>query len=217
MTRSLLPLILALLFSAPAAAHPFSRESYSIRQALKVQGDKLLAVAILEVPANQVMADLLGAAEAEARKDELDAKAIDLKVSRNLVDRYNREIWARMGEGLTLKINGEVVKGKWKPLKSKGNGKGGEGFFVYMIAFDTRGKASLGSEATVELTNTGWADVPMYYAGLINVGESWTVVEDNARDILGPIAETSEPDVSNPAGWTKDEGLRNLRVVFKKK
>ena len=219
MLRALLIAFGILLLAAPTAAqaHPFSRDSYSIRQALRLKDERLLAVVILEIPADVVMRELVGEAEAKAREAELDGKEIDPKVSRAQVNAFNKRIWGRMAEGLSLRVGGEALAGSWKPLKSDANGKGGEGFFVYMVGFDPKGKPKFGDEVAVELANTGWSDVPMYYAGLVNVGAEWAIAANNARDVLGAIAETEDPDPTDPKGWSQDEALRNLRVTFRRK
>ena len=56
------------------------------------------------------------------RFDELETKFRDVQ-------------FERFARDLALEIDGKPAAGKWRPVETPINGKGTEGFFVYMLEF----------------------------------------------------------------------------------
>jgi hypothetical protein len=206
-------LLLALCWPTASIGHPMSRDAYSLRNAVKLGPDGLQAVVILEVPADVVMGSLLEDFEGGATGEELDEQ-----VARAKVRRWNEGQWDLMGAGLKVFVNGEEAPGEWGALRSDANGKGGEGFFVYMVGFRPKSKAApiwdFGDEATIEIRNTIYPDKPMFLSALVSYGDGWTIGSNSAKDVIGEKAEV--PDLTNPDAWSEDPSLRTLTVVYQR-
>lgn len=200
-----LPLLLlaaALALPLSARAHPFSKTAYSARSALRVGDGGLKAVAVMEVPAQVVLDDLARLA-GEGKKP-----------GKAHVRKLNEQTWDAMGDGLTLSLNGAPVPGQWKAIKSDINGKGAEGFFVYLVAFVPRSPLDLGARAEITVVNDGWRDAEIYLSGMARADEGWVVESCSAEEVLGEGSRAFS--VNDPTSWSKDEALRTLRAVFVK-
>lgn len=203
LTLSLAALLLAaLLAPTPASAHPFSKTSYSARSALRIGDSGLKAVAVLEVPAQFVL-DQLTAMAGEGKKP-----------GRAHLKKLNEQTWAAMGAALTLKLDGEAVSGEWKAVKNDINGKGAEGFFVYLVAFVPLAPLTLGERAEITVINDGWRAADIYLSGMARADEGWAVESCSAEDLLGDGSRKFA--VNEPGSWSRDEALRTLRAVFVK-
>ncbi len=201
-----IPLITGLLalasWSVPAAAHPFAQTEYSLRTAYKASDQGLVAFVVLEVPIPVVMKGI--GVEAED----------DLATKKRKVAKYNEGIWKKMGDGLSLTLDGAPAKGEWLAIEHELNGKAAEGFFVYMVGFAFEDPSFTGSGAyTVKVDNTGFTDVPMWYSGSAVALEPWTVTKDTAREVLG---ENTDRKLSDPDRWTRSEQMRHMEVSFKR-
>jgi hypothetical protein len=203
--------VAALCLAGPAMAHPLSRDAWSLRNAVKLGPDGVQAVVILEVPADVVMAALRADFEGEATGEELDET-----VARARVRRWNEDQWSDMARGLELRIDGQVAPGEWSPLRSDANGKGGEGFFVYVVGFRPKQKRSpiwdLGDEVTLELRDTIAPDAPMFLTAMVATDGPWAVETNSADSVLG--RGNSTPDLDDPESWSEDPSLRTLTVTF---
>lgn len=189
------------VLSVPEAhAHPFAATEYSLRTAFKASDEGLVAFVVLEVPIPVVMKGI-----GVERED-------DLAVKKRKVEKFNQSIWSSMADGLTLKIDDEVVKGAWMPIEHELNGKAAEGFFVYMVGYAFRDPAELTAKGayTVSVANTGWVDVPMWYSGSAVALEPWQVDANTAEDVLG---EKSVRKLTDPDRWTRDEKMRQMVVA----
>lgn len=213
MVRSIctLAVLVAFCMPGPAMGHPMSRDIWSLRNALKLGTGGVQAVVILEIPADVVMAALLEGFEGEATGEELEES-----VARARVRRWNSDRFDEMARGLELLVNGQVAPGEWGPLKSDANGKGGEGFFVYMVGFRPKQKGGavwdFGDEVTLELRDTIAPDKPMVLTALVATDGPWKIETNSARAVLGDKAEI--PDLDNPDAWKEDPSLRTLTVTF---
>jgi hypothetical protein len=207
-------LVAALGLAGPAMAHPLSRDAWSLRNAVKLGPDGVQAVVIMEVPADVVMAALREDFEGEATGEELDET-----VARAQVRRWNEGLWQDMARGLELRIDGQLAPGEWSPLRSDANGKGGEGFFVYMVGFRPKRAQSpiwkLGDEVTIELRDTIAPEEPMFLTALVATDGPWTVKASSAEAVLGDQA--GAPDLDDPEAWSEDPSLRTLTVTFSRR
>ncbi len=189
----------ASLVPTRSVAHPFAATEYSLRTAFKSSDEGLVAFVVLEVPIPVVMKGI------GVEKED------DLATKRRKVDKYNQDIWRRLGEGLRLKVDGEAVKGDWLAIEHDLNGKAAEGFFVYMVGFALRDPDALASKEkyTVSVDNTGWSDVPMWYSGSAVALPPWQVDSNTALTVLGA---NSERKLTDPDRWTRDEKMRQMTV-----
>jgi len=193
-------LAMSAVVSPEARAHPFAATEYSTRTAFKASDEGLVAFVVLEVPIPVVM------------KGIGVSKEDDLATKKRKVEKYNQSIWATMADGLTLKVDGEVVKGDWMAIEHELNGKAAEGFFVYMVGYAFRDPSALVEKGsyTVSVDNTGWTDVPMWYSGSAVALAPWQVDANTARDVLG---DNSERKLTDPDRWTRDEKMRQMVVT----
>lgn len=189
---------------AIAFAHPFAATEYSTRTAFKASDEGLVAFVVLEVPIPVVMKGI-----GVAKEDDLDTK-------KRKVEKYNTSIWTEMAAGLTLKVDGQPVKGDWMPIEHELNGRAAEGFFVYMVGYAFKEPAALVARGayTVTVDNVGWTDLPMWYSGSAVALEPWVVVENTAQVVLG---EKQELNLNDPDRWTRDDRMRHMTVKVEKK
>ena len=188
-------------WSKPAAAHPFAATEYSLRTAFKVSDEGLVAFVVLEVPIPVVMKGI-GVEVAD-----------DLATKKRKVARYNERVWEQMAEGLSMVIDGRPVPGEWLAIEHELNGKAAEGFFVYMVsfAFDDAAAVAKRSEYTVQVDNSGFTDVPMWYSGSAVALAPWGVTRNTAQEVLG---EKSTRKLTDPDRWTRDAQMRHMVVSF---
>lgn len=187
---------------APSAhAHPFETSIYSLRSMVKVsESGTLTTLVVLEVPV-QVVLDGIGVAEGDSRR----AKEKKLEA-------WNTATWDKMAAGLSLSIDGVPAKGTWRPIEHPANGKGAEGFFVYMVGFDLQ--QELPAEGyTLRIENRSYPDEEMVYSGSATAGGPYKITADSSREILGDEVDTP---LSNPGRWTKDAKMRDLDVTVSK-
>lgn len=198
----LVPLALAaaLLLPSAALAHPFSKTAYSARSAVRVGDAKLKAIVVVEVPA-QVVLDRLQTLAPEGKKP-----------GRKHVNQLNEQIWTEIAAGLTVTVDGATPAGAWKAVDSKVNGKGAEGFFVYLVGYELAAPPAWGDRVVVELRNDGYRDVELYLSGMAKADPGWTIVSNSAEATLGD----REFSVNDPDSWKQDEALRALTVVYER-
>lgn len=189
------------LWLASASAHPLSRELFSFRTALRLDGDRLDALVVLEIPFDVVMAGL-------RERLGTDKPALDDPASRAAVDAWNQRIWEKMADGLLLVADGQIVPGRWKPSGSRYNGQGAvtEGFFLYVVEFEAAAPLPESTSHTVRVTNIGWPDAPMAWSGVVFPGAGWTVTQSSTTGILPdrPYA------LDDAAFWVADPSLRTV-------
>lgn len=202
-----MPAELLLAALAVADAHPLARDRYSLRAALRLDGDRVDALVVLEIPFDVVVKSLGG---------ELQASGVDpaSASAREARDAWTASVWKRLADGLVLTVDGVVPAGAWAPSDNRYNGKGvaSEGFFLYVVEFRPAGPITLDGDVTLDLVNTGWTDAPMSYSAVVMPGKGWTVTEHSLSGVL-----PDRPyDLNDPAFWVDDPGLRALRARFVK-
>lgn len=190
------------LTPALALAHPFAKSEYSMRTNLKMTDSLLMVVVIQEVPIPVVLDEFGGPdPEAASRKGKKELEA------------YNQQRWDALEAGLSLAVNGVQVPVEWRPVVSEVNGKAAEGFFLYMVGVQLEVAAQgWGQRVEVVVTNGAQPGVPTWFSGAAEARGVWTVLHDDARQLLG--VDTSKGDGTSTAEWTQDEALRRYRVVF---
>ncbi len=198
--------MVALLTASVASAHPMSRVDYSMRAAIQFDGDHLEAVVVMEVPFDVVAADLRAGMEAARSATEPSHQA------QQVLDAYSHKVWDQMGQGLRVRVDGQVVPGTWGPKDNRLNGKGAVtgGFFLYMVEFKPSAPLKLDQDVDVVIENWGLADKPMVYSAMVVAGRGWKVTMDSSR-----VALPNAPyNVDDPRFWTRDLSLRRLEARF---
>lgn len=189
---------LGLALTPAAQAHPFETSIYSLRSMVKVsESGTLTTLVVLEVPV-QVVLDGIGVSEGDSRR-----------VKEKKLETWNTTTWDKMAAGLTLTIDGEPAKGAWRPIEHPANGKGAEGFFVYMVGFDLQQELPA-KGYTLRIENRSYPDEEMVYSGSATAQGGYKVTKDSSREILGTEVDTP---LSNPGRWTTDAKMRDLEVT----
>lgn len=199
-------MVVALLTASVAVAHPMSRVDYSMRAAVQVDGDHLEAVVVMEVPFDVVAADLRAGMEAAREANDPSHQA------QQVLDAYSHRVWDTMGQGLRVRVDGQVVPGSWGPKDNRLNGKGAVtgGFFLYMVEFRPAAPLRLDGDVDVVIENWGYADKPMVYSAMVVAGGGWKVTMDSSR-----VALPNAPyNVDDPRFWTRNLSLRRLEARF---
>lgn len=190
------------LLTRSAIAHPFETDLYSLRTMVKIaDSGQMTALVVLEVPM-QVVLGGLDVQEGDSQRKQQKA-----------LEDWNTSTWDKMAEGLTLTVDGEPVKGTWRPIEHPTNGKGAEGFFVYLVGFDLQ--QELPKEGYVlRIENRSYPDKPMVYSGSATAQGPWELVRDSSRDALGDQVDTP---LSNPGRWSKDPAMRDIEIEVRPK
>ena len=206
---------MALLVASTAlSAHSFFPTHYSAKSAVSVDAEGIRAVVVIEVPTFQMVKsfrehfsdiDLLAEIEAgrfEPLEDEFRIAQLEL-----------------LARDLRLTVNGGSVEGVWRPVDSPVNGRGTEGFFVYMLEFDWLESFALptevGEPVLVRLETLVLPEEAIVLANVAEASDGWEILESSI-----PPAE-EYPEVPQGAAlidelglWTADPVKRDLRVSF---
>ncbi|MFT5586510.1 MAG: hypothetical protein ACI9VR_004109 [Cognaticolwellia sp.] len=189
---------LGLALAPQAQAHPFETNIYSLRTMVKVsESGSLTSLVVLEIPVQDVLKGI-GVEDADS-----------IQVKEKKLDAWNTATWGRMAAGLTMTIDGEPAQGTWRHIEHPANGKGGEGFFVYMVGFDLQ-QVPPASGYTVRIENRSYPEEELVYSGSATAQGDFKILKDSSREILGGEVDTP---LSNPGRWTKDGKMRDLEVV----
>ena len=187
-----------LALSPEAQAHPFETNIYSLRSMIKISSSgTLTTLVVLEIPV-QVVLDGIGVEESDSRR-----------VKESKLEAWNTATWDRLAAGLSMTIDGEPAKGTWRPIEHPANGKGAEGFFVYIVGFDLQEQPP-DSGFILRIENRSFPEEEMVFSGSATAEGDFKITKDSSRDTLGGEVDTP---LSNPGRWTQDPTMRNLEVT----
>ena len=206
-------LLLLAALPATVSAHLFWPTFHSAKSALSIDAEKgLQAAVVIEVPTFELLArfkehyanlDLLEEIEA-GRFDELEARFRDVQ-------------FATFSKALALSIDGEPASGQWRPVETPINGKGTEGFFVYMLEFAFTTPPQLGKRIAVRLENKAIPEAQVVMANVAEASGGWRVAESS---IPPPEKYPDLPEgaqyADDIASWSIDPVKRDLRVTFER-
>lgn len=213
MARRPAPVVLGLLvaLAAPAGAHVFWPTFHSAKSAVALDQDGLRAAVVLEVPTFELVASF------KEHYAELDLMAeIEGGRFEALEDEFRDFQLERFAAVLTLEVDGAEAAGSWQPVDTPMNGKGSEGFFVYMLEFVFDRPPQLDDRVAVRLINRAFPDEEVVMANVAEAEGGWEVAESS----IPPLEEY--PDLPEGAvayeeelgQWSIDDAKRDLRVVF---
>lgn len=203
-------LLLCCLLPAVASAHPMTRDLWSLRNAVKLDAEGLMAVIVLEIPDTVVVAELEAADVRASAADAGNPQAPTPSERRAaIVQAQRKRIWDQLVTGASLRIGGQRVDAAWAPYDTPVNGRAAAGFFQYLVAVSLppTDKRLTGS-VEVEVACTAFDEPKMVYSAIAQGGAGWQVLHDSSQAVLG----TSAPD--DPAAWSPDRALRTLQVRF---
>lgn len=192
---------LLLLAAAPAAAHPFSTDTYSLANAVQMNDAGVTAVVILEVPVPVVLAEVQRRIDAGASK-------------RKAVKEHDQARFDDLAKGLTLSVNGTAQTVDWRPVEHPSNGKVADGFFLYWVGGKVASDDGWGPAVSVRLDNTAYADKKMVYTGIAEARTGWSVAQNNATELLG--VDVGALGKTDKRAWSDDAALRTLAVTWKR-
>jgi hypothetical protein len=204
-------LLLGLASPAALLAHSFWPTHHSAKSAVSLDDERgLQAAVVIEVPAFELLAsfkehyaslDLMAEIEA-GRFAELEAKFRDLQLE-------------RFAGALELRIDGRPAAGTWRPVDTPINGKGTEGFFVYLLEFAFAAPPELGPSVEVRLQNRALPGLDVVMANVAEASGGWRVAESSIPP-PAPLPELPEgAEYGDDLGlWSVDPAKRDLRVVF---
>ena len=199
--NKLISLLILILWSSIASAHPFSQEEYSLRTAITVSEKGMVPLVVLEVPIPIALREI-GATTDDPRE-----------VKKRKIKAYNEKQWNTLSDNLIFTVDGQPVQGEWLAINHPANGKAAEGFFVYMVSFNFKKKPVLSNGSTIVIDNQAYPDAKMVYSGSVTVKYPWSITASTTADILGQN-ETAE--LSDPKRWSTDPNLRTISVTLKK-
>jgi hypothetical protein len=185
------------LFSTGAAAHPYGPEYYSFRTVVDLDGRDLRVTTAVEMPTMKVLVEFA------ARYGHLE----------EIGDKEDREFFEsmlkRVGDGLTVQIDGQPIEGSWTAADSPINGRADERFFYYIVTFEKADALPVGGGQLAVINRVHELD-EAYYSGWIRPSSGWQVTESNLN-ALGNSAQSEDVSEVKEA-WSKDAALRNLEA-----
>ncbi len=193
-------LLITIAATSTAAAHPFDARFYSHRIVIEARPGTLGVVVSMEIPAAQVMKDFAAAfGDREEVGEEQDRE-------------FASQVFARMGQNLTVLVDGEVREMAWQPVPDVPNGVGNGRFFVYHVQATT--PVTFGGEPTeVLVTNDNEIDRPAYYSGWVFAEDGVVAVESS---LTGIGRDAAGDDAFDKAGaWSADPVNRDLAVTLR--
>lgn len=184
-----------------ASAHPLSKDSWSLRTAIRVADEGVDVLLVLEVPFDEVREALQQAAQAQPDTPPPE-----------LVRAYGAKVLERLGGQATLQMNGAPVPGRFSPKDHPMNGRGSAsgGFFLWMVAFEPQAGWSLTDPVSLTVSHADFTEESIVYSAMSVAGAGWRVAHDSARDVLpsGPYL------IDDPSFWSPDPRLREVTVRF---
>ena len=117
--------------------------------------------------------------------------------------------------GLSLYVDDVPATGSWKPVDTPVNGKGTEGFFVYMLEFVFAAPPDFSDPVRVRLVNHSLEGFEVVLANQAEARDGWRVLESSIPEpeeaVEIPRGAAVEKEL---ALWSMDPVKRDLRVVF---
>jgi hypothetical protein len=178
-----------------AWAHPMGPGGWSAYTAVKVEAESPEVVVVLEVP----MQDALGRFRTYA------GGRTDAEVETG----FRARMWSELSQGLSVRLNGEEVRGTWEPVWTPVNGHLAEGFFVYLLRFKAQRGWSLPDHWQLEVDNQAFLESPTWWSAWVEADSPWVVTSHSAADVLQRL--DPEPATAEDV-WSRDSRLRTLRI-----
>lgn len=175
---------------------------YSLRTAVRMDGTGLHVLAVAEVPAMSLLLEFVKTyGQREEYPDEL-------------VDEFIDDLFEVFRAGLEVRRGDEPVPGRWIRVDDPKNGKLGEEFFLFMLAFEPeRDTSSWTGPVQMAVDNEAWPDEEAFFSSYAEGLEPWRVVSSNAEEILGEISWDADFNTCIDC-WSNDPALRHLEVVL---
>jgi len=172
--------------------------------------DGLQAVVVIEVPTFELVVDFRRHFADRDLVAEIEAGGFAA-----LEDAYREVQFERFAALLDLSVDGRAAKGSWEPVDTPVNGRGTEGFFVYMLEFRFERPLPAAVRREVRVVNRILPDAAMVLANQAQAEDGWRVVESSIPEPQIPdgLPQGAE-SMPELALWSEDPVKRDLRVVF---
>jgi hypothetical protein len=200
----------ALFAAAPLVGHSFWPTFYSSKTAVSVAGDELQVAEVIEIPTASLLPKFRKRYRHLDLKEEIEAGRFDA-----LEEQFKQELFATMGEGLSLEVDGRAVAGSWEPADTPMNGRASEGFFVYLLEFEPAEPWQLGERVRVRVTNDLYRDRNIVLANYVETGPDWTLLESSSPQ-PPPGADLTVGAPAELEMWSQDPEYRDFRVVLER-
>ncbi len=205
---TVLALLLALV--GPVQGHAFWPSNHSARTGVSMSAEGLQAAVVIEVPAIRLIEGF------KEHFEDLDLMA-EIEAGRfaALEEEYNRVLFATFAEGLDLFVDDRPAVGAWQPVDTPVNGRGTEGFFVYLLEFAFDEEVQPAERLRVRLVNRTLEGFEVVMANQATAADGWRVVESSIPPPTTPVEIPRGAAVEEElALWSIDPVKRDLRVVF---
>ena len=132
-----------------------------------------------------------------------------------LEDAFRQAQFVRLAEGIELLVQGQPADGGWKPAETPINGRGSEGFFVYMLEFAFDQRPDLASPLELEIRNDLYPGSEILFANYLRAEDGWAVVEASTPQ-PPPGADLSFGSEDEMAMWSDDESRRRFQATVRR-
>ena len=196
------------LFAAdPGRAHASFPTYYSAKSALALRPSGLETVVVIEVPLFAMVVEF------NDHYSDIDLIAeIEKGRIEELEDEFRKAKFEQLAKGLRLEIDGHRARGSWQPVDTPVNGRGAEGFFVYMLEFEPEQEIELGRRAEIRVINDLYEGEEIVLANYIDVGEGWELLQTSTPQ-PAPGADLTVGSLEELAMWSEDPERRTFEVV----
>ncbi|MDX1385320.1 MAG: hypothetical protein R3190_16830 [Thermoanaerobaculia bacterium] len=207
---ALAAVVAGLLSPVAALAHLYWPTYHSARSAVSLGADGLEVAVVLEIPTFRLVADF------KQHYADVDLMAeIEAGRFEKLENDYRDFLFEELAATLDLEIDGAEAAGRWRPVDTPVNGKGTEGFFVYLFEFAFDREPEAGDELRVRVLTRAFEGEEVVMANQAEAADGWAVTESSIPPReeyeLPAGAELEDPELGL---WSIDPVKRDLRVTF---
>lgn len=182
-----------------AWGHPLGPEGWSAYTAIRVGPEAPEVVVVVEVPVREGV-ERFRAFAGQAAEEEAET-------------RFRAHMWSQLAEGLTVRLNEEVVSGSWTPVWTPVNGRLAEGFFVYLLRFEREGGWALPDRWRLSVDNQAFSEEPTWRSAWVEAEAPWELAAHSASEVLPRLV--SEPSTVSEV-WSQDERLRKFGIEIQR-
>ena len=199
--------LLCLLTSAPTSAHVAFPTAYSGRTTISLGADGLKVLVTIEIP----LAALVLEFNRHFADTDLIAEIENGRIE-ELEEQFREAQFERLAENLELEVGERRAPGRWRAADTPINGRGAEGFFVYLLEFEHDSPPELGDRVEIRVGNGLYVGQEMMFANLVEASEPWQLVESSSPQ-PPPGADLSPGSADETALWSDLPERREFHVV----
>ncbi len=211
-SRPATPIVIAItaalaLAAAPTCAHVAWPTFYSAKSSIAITAERWRVAVTIEIP----LPDLVLAFNQHFANVDLIAEIEKGRIE-ELENEFRNAQFAKLGAGLEVEIDDRHVAGAWQPVETPINGRGAEGFFVYLLEFEPAMQPALGDRLAIEISNRLFSGSEVTFANLVEAGQGWRVLESSTPQ-PPPGGDLSPGSADEVAIWSDAAERRTFRVI----